>query len=87
LCDLVWVLERLYGYNLQQRQQTVGSLLTFAGLRFEALPVVLSAYKGWKKHGGNWTDHLVSAQMRSLGCGVVLTLDKAASRAATHRMV
>jgi predicted nucleic-acid-binding protein len=87
LCELVWVLKRLYGYNLQQCQQTVGCLLAFAGLRFEALPVVLSAYKAWKKHGGNWANHLVSAQMQALGCGVVLTLDKAASRAATHRMV
>jgi predicted nucleic-acid-binding protein len=81
------VLERLYGYNLQQRQQTVGSLLAFAGLRFEALPVVLSAYKAWKKHGGDWADHLIGVQMQALGCDVVLTLDKAASRAATHRMV
>ena len=45
LCELVWVLQRLYGYNLQQCQQTIGSLLGFSGLRLEELPVVLSAYK------------------------------------------
>jgi predicted nucleic-acid-binding protein len=87
LCELIWVLQRLYGYNLQQCQQTLGSLLGFAGLQFEELPVVLSAYKAWKKHGGDWADHLIGAQMKSLGCDMVLTLDKAASRAATHRMV
>ena len=87
LCELVWVLQRLYGYSLQQCQRTVGSLLEFAGLRFEALPVVLSAYKAWQKHGGDWADHLIGAQMQALGCSVVLTLDKAASRSATHRII
>lgn len=87
LCELVWVLQRLYGYSLQQCQQTVSSLLGFAGLRFEALPVVLAAYKAWKKYGGDWADHLIGAQMQALGCDAVLTLDKAASKAVTHRMV
>jgi predicted nucleic-acid-binding protein len=87
LCELIWVLQRLYGYNLQQCQQTLGGLLAFAGLQFEELPVVLSAYKAWKKNGGDWADHLIGAQMKALGCDAVLTLDKAASRVATHRMV
>lgn len=87
LCELVWVLQRLYGSSLKQCQQTISSLLGFAGLRFEALPVVLVAYKAWEKHGGYWADHLIGAQMQALGCNVVLTLDKAASKAATHRMV
>ena len=85
LCELVWVLHRLYGYSLQDCQRTVGSLLAFAGLRFEALPVVLTAYKAWKKQGGDWADHLIGAQMQGQGCSVVLTLDKAASRSVTHR--
>lgn len=87
LCELVWVLQRLYGYSLQQCQHTVSSLLGFAGLRFEALPAVLAAYKAWEKHGGDWADHLIGAQMQALGCDAVLTLDKAASRSATHRLV
>ncbi len=85
LCELVWVLQRLYGYSLQQCQQTISSLIGFAGLQFEASSVVLVAYKAWEKHGGDWTDHLLGAQMQSLGCDAVLTLDKAASRASSHR--
>ena len=85
LCELVWVLQSLYGYSLQQCQQTIGSLLSFTGLRFEALPVVLAAYKAWDKYGGDWADHLIGARMQALGCDAVLTLDKAASKAATHR--
>ena len=87
LCELVWVLQRLYGYSLQECQRTVTSLLGFAGLRFEALPVVMSAYKAWEKLGGDWADHLIGAQMQAMGCTVVLTLDKAASRTATHRII
>ena len=87
LCELVWVLQRLYGYSLLQCQHTISSLLGFMGLRFEALPVVLAAYKVWEKRGGDWADHLIGAQMQALGCDVVLTLDKAASKAVTHRLV
>jgi predicted nucleic-acid-binding protein len=87
LCELVWVLQRLYGYSLTQCQQTVSSLLGFAGLRFESLPVVLAAYKAWEKQGGDWADHLIGSQMQALGCDVVLTLDKRAAKAATHQIV
>ncbi len=87
LCELVWVLSRLYGYSLAQCQQTIASLLDFAGLRFEALPTLLIAYEAWQQHGGDWADHLIGAQMQALGCEAVLTLDKAASRAQTHRLV
>ncbi len=87
LCELVWVLHRLYGYSLAQRQQAIASLLDFAGLRFEALPALLTAYKAWQKHGGDWADHLIGAQMQSLGCEAVLTLNKAASRTQTHRLL
>lgn len=87
LCELVWVPQRLYGYSLAQRQYTVSTLLGFAGHRFEALPVTQAAYKAWEKYCGDRADHPIGAQMQALGCDVVLTLDKTASRAATHRVV
>ena len=77
LCELVWVLQRLYGYSATQCQQTIASLLSFTGLRFEALPVLLAAYKAWQKHGGDWADHLIGAQMQALGCVAVMTLRQA----------
>ena len=87
MCELVWVLGRLYGYSLAQCQQTVAGLLAFAGLRFESMPAIMSAFKAWQQHGGDWADHLLGAQMQALGCDTVLTLDKRAARAATHRLV
>ena len=62
-------------------------MLSFTGLRFEALPVLLAAYKAWHKHGGDWADHLIGAQMQAMGCDTVMTLDKAAGKAGTHRLV
>ena len=87
MCELVWVLGRLYGYSLAQCQQTVAGLLAFAGLRFESMPAIMSAFKAWQQHGGDWADHLLGAQMQALGCDTVLTLEKRAARAATHRLV
>lgn len=87
LCELVWVLGRLYGYTTQQCQHTIASLLGFAGLRFESLPTVLAAFKTWEKQGGDWADHLIGAHMQAHGCEAVLTLDQRASRAHTHRLL
>jgi predicted nucleic-acid-binding protein len=56
-------------------------------LRFEAMPVLLSAAKVWQNQGGDFADHLIGAQMQSLGCEAVLTFDKRASKAGTHRAV
>jgi len=87
LCELVWVLDRLYGYSVAQCQQTLAALLGFAGLRFESTPVVLAAFKAWQQHGGDWADHLIGAQMQALGCDAVLTLDRRAGRANTHHLL
>ena len=62
LCELVWVLGRLYGYSVAQCQQTMASLLGFAGLRFESMPTVVAAFKAWQREGGDWADHLIGAQ-------------------------
>lgn len=87
LCELVWVLARLYGYSVPQCQFAVGSLLEFAGLRFEAMPVVLRAFHAWQEGGGDWADHLIGTQMRALGCETVLTFDKRATRFGSHRLI
>ena len=87
LCELVWVLMRLYGYSVLQCQQTMASLLGFAGLRFESMPTVLTAFKNWQRDGGDWADHLIGVQMQALGCAAVLTLDQRASRQNTHRLL
>lgn len=87
LCELVWVLMRLYGYTVLQCQQAMASLLGFAGFRFESMPTVLAAFKAWQREGGDWADHLIGAHMQALGCTAVLTLDKRASRQKTHRLL
>lgn len=87
LCELVWVLVRLYGYSVLQCQQTMASLLGFAGLRFESMPTVLAAFKAWQRDGGDWADHLIGAQMQALGCAAVLTLDKRANRQKTYQLL
>ena len=74
LCELVWVLGRLYGYSQAQCQQTMTILLGFVGLRFESMSTVVAAFKVWQREGGDWADHLIGAQMKALGCEAVLTL-------------
>ena len=87
LCELVWVLERLYGYSRQQSQQAIAQIIAFPGLRFESMVVLSSAYRVWVRDGGDFADHLLGAQMLALGCEAVLTFDKRAAKSATHRLI
>lgn len=87
VCEVMCVLKGLYGYSLAQCQSTLAALLAFPGLRFEAMPVLLMAAKAWQNQAGDFADHLIGAQMQSLGCEAVLTFDKRASKAGTHRAV
>ncbi|NJS35654.1 MAG: type II toxin-antitoxin system VapC family toxin [Brachymonas sp.] len=57
LCELVWVLTKLFGYSLKQCQQAMAQVVAFPGLRFEAMPVVLGAMQAWQQHGGDLADH------------------------------
>lgn len=87
LSELMWVLGRLYGYSTQQCQNVADQLLAFSGLRFEATPVVVAATRTWRALGGDLADHLIGHQMQSLGCEAVLTFDKKAAKASTHRLL
>jgi predicted nucleic-acid-binding protein len=87
LCELIWVLDRLYQYTHAQCLYTMESLLGFPGLKFESLPTVLAAFKTWQRDGGDWSDLLIGENMKALGCEAVLTLDKRASRQKTHRLL
>jgi predicted nucleic-acid-binding protein len=86
LCELVWVLRRLYGYELEQCQTALKALLTFPNFKIEAAAVAHAAFKAWKKHGGDYADHLLGAQAQAMGCEAVLTLDKKAAKSSTHRL-
>ena len=59
LCELVWVLGRLYGHSQAQCLQTMTILLGFVVLRFESIPTVMAAFKAWQREGGDWADHLI----------------------------
>ncbi len=85
LCELVWVLNRAYGYGLTQCQQALTAVLAFPGLRVEGLAVVLAAVKTWGEHGGDFADHLIGHQMGGLGCRAVLTFDRKAAKLPTHQ--
>jgi predicted nucleic-acid-binding protein len=87
MCELVWVLRRLYGYELAQCQTALKALLSFPNFKIEDASVAHAAFKAWKKHGGDYADHLLGARALALGCEAVLTLDKKAAKASTHRLL
>ena len=87
LVELVWVLGGGYKYSRDQLMQVVEALLMFRGLNFEVRKHIVMALRAWRAGDGDFADNLMGASMCSLGCDHVLTLDKKAARAATHRLL
>ena len=87
LVELVWVLGGGYHYPKDKLMQVIEALLMFRGLSFEVRKHIVMALKAWRAGDGDFADNLMGASMCSLGCDHVLTLDKKAARAATHRLL
>lgn len=87
LCEMVWVLTRVYGYSLAQCQLALDALLAFPALTFEGLAAVVSARQFWQSEGGDFADHMIGAAMQVQGCRGVLTFDKKAAKSLTHFLV
>ena len=79
LAEMVWALERRYGYPRDSVRGVVLALLESAEVVFEAeasLSMLIA-----QKAKGDIADHLIALSARRAGCASVATFDKRAARA------
>ncbi len=77
--EIVWVLERSYGYSREQVAGALERLLVTAELQFENHDDIRSAIAEYRK-GADFADALLAQRNRSDTCSTTVTFDRAAAK-------
>jgi predicted nucleic-acid-binding protein len=77
-CELVWVLQRSYGYSREQIGEVLERLLRTRQLSVEDLPAAWKALAAYRSSKGDFADALLAATNRESGCTETVTFDRTA---------
>jgi predicted nucleic-acid-binding protein len=86
LCELVWVLQRAYGYSRERIASAVEALLNVRQLVIEDHDEASMALKEFRG-GAGFADSLLGQINRRLGCEYTATFDREASRRPGFRLL
>ena len=80
LVELVWVLERAYGYSRSEIAGALDGLLSATELVIEAADVVGPALELYRNDGYGFADLMIVAAARRVGAAELVTFDRKAAR-------
>lgn len=80
LCELAWVLERLYKQDRTEIASVIEELLQIGQLEVMDPQVVWQALRDYKQSNADFPDHLLARANEIKGCETTVTFDKKASR-------
>ena len=87
LCEMVWVLDRGYGYVKEHILSVLWQLLSTAEIAIETPDVTWAAVQAYEKGSAGFADYLIGARNQAAGCQTTFTFDKKASGSAWHKAV
>jgi predicted nucleic-acid-binding protein len=76
LAELVWALGRTYGHSRSEIAGALRALADNATVRLEGEPFVAEALKLYEAGPADFTDCLLVAKARGVGCGSIATFDR-----------
>ncbi len=79
LCETVWVLERGYAYSREVVFRVLDNLLLVQQLAIEDRDEALIALREYRE-GADFSDSLIAAINRRMGCEYTVTFDQKAAR-------
>lgn len=79
LCETVWVLERGYAYSREAVFRVLDNLLLVQQLAIEDRDEALIALREYRE-GADFSDSLIAAINRRMGCEYTVTFDQKAAR-------
>jgi predicted nucleic-acid-binding protein len=79
LVELVWVLERAYGFDRLEVAQTFDGLLDAQELVLESADRVAVAIDRYRRGGAGFADQMVALAGQRAGCTATLTFDRKAA--------
>ena len=80
LVELVWVLERAYGYSRSEIAGALDGLLSATELVIEAADDVGPALELYRNDGYGFADLMIAAAARRVGAAELVTFDRKAAR-------
>ena len=87
LAELVWVLERAYGYVRNQVAEVLNGILTSAELKVEQSDLARRALLGYGSGPADFADFLIGHVNAESGCSTTATFDKRTVRSGLHSLV
>lgn len=80
ICEVCWVLGKLYGYSAQELAETLERIFSAAQFEFEDKDLLWESLGEYRSSGADFADCLIGMKNRRAGCGSTLTFDKRAVR-------
>jgi len=74
--EVVWVLERSYGFSRDRIATALEQLVSGDALRFEAGDDVIRAAYGYRRGGAGFADRMIAAAARRSGADALYTFDR-----------
>ena len=75
-CEVVWVLERGYGYRREQVGLALDELLRTAQLHFSEKDRLLAALADYRDGPGDYADYVIGRDGAAEGCSHTVTFDR-----------
>ncbi|NQU05507.1 MAG: type II toxin-antitoxin system VapC family toxin [Calditrichaeota bacterium] len=76
LCEIVWVLKRLYRKSKPEIIKIIRLILLAEGLVFNSTEAIWKALDAYEHGRGDFADYIIREQARDAGSEVVATFDK-----------
>lgn len=80
ICELVWVLERAYGYEKKLIAGVLEQILATENLEVESSELVWKALRDYKTGQANFSDHLIAHLNDNAETRMTYTFDKKAAK-------
>jgi predicted nucleic-acid-binding protein len=87
LCELVWVLDRGYGYTRSQIAGVLDKLLRTGSLEIEDRAIAWEALATYAQGPADYSDCIIAAGNRARGCESTATLDARAAKLAGMKLL
>jgi predicted nucleic-acid-binding protein len=87
LAELVWVLDRAYGYARNQVAGVINGILTAAELKVEQPDLARSALVDYGAGPADFADYLIGRVNAACGCGTTATFDKRTMKSGLHSLI
>jgi predicted nucleic-acid-binding protein len=80
LCEVSWVLKAVYGFDKPQISVALRALLDDAAFHVQERTLVEEALTLYKRHAGQFSDHLLGVVATHNGASTTYTFDKAVGK-------